>query len=326
VKVPAFWRTREFGTACVLAAMLVACEIAAQANTQTSFLLSGRLVRVLSECSFIGIAALGAAIVIISGGVDLSSGSVFGFAGIMMAWASHRQGWPAPVALATGLLSGAGVGLLNGLLIGKLRLPPFIATLGFLSIARGLSYLSTQGLTIPLDWRDAPPALFSVLGDHPGKVLLVLGVATWILLARFSWGRYVYAVGGNEEAARFAGLRVDWIKVGIYVAAAVFAALAGCAYALSYASAQVSHGRGYELQIIAACALGGVSFSGGQGTVIGAMLGAASIRLLYTLLIQLKVPGDYIEIAYGAAIILAVAVDEVRHQSVFRRWFRRKGS
>lgn len=323
VRAAAILRSREFGTACVLVVMLLACEIASQVNTQTSFIGSPRIGRVFSECSFVGIAAVGACLVILSGGVDLSSGSVMGLAGVTMAYASYHLGWPAFPSLLAGLLAGGAVGLLNGLLIGKLKLPPFIATLGFLSIARGAGYWLTRGITIPLEWRDAWPVPFGLLGDHPGKVMVVLALLASLVLARFSWGRFVYAVGGNEEAARFAGIPVPRVKIGVYVAAGLFAALAGCAYALNYAQAHVSNGRGYELQIIAACAIGGVSFTGGQGSVAGALLGAATLRLLYTLLIQLKVKGEYIEIAYGAAIILAVALDQMRQGTNFSKWFRR---
>jgi ribose transport system permease protein len=322
-----FWRTREFGTALVLAAMILACEIASRAHTGTSFILSDRLGRVLSECAYVGIAAIGACVVILSGGVDLSSGSVMGLSGVALGYAYARLGWPAPAALLLGLASGLAVGLLNGVLVGKLRIPPFIATLGFLSIARGAGYWLTRGITIPLEWREAPSPFFAALGEHAGKVMLALAVAAAAVLARFRWGRYVYAVGGNEEAARFAGLPVARIKVGVYAVGGLLAALAGCAYALHYAQAHVSNGRGYELQIIAACAIGGVRFSGGQGSVVGAVLGAAALRVLYTLLLQFQVKGEYIEIAYGAAIILAVAVDQWgRGLSLPRRWFGRARS
>jgi ribose/xylose/arabinose/galactoside ABC-type transport system permease subunit len=326
VRIPAFWRTRESGTALILAAMLVACEIATRVNTGDSFLFSGQAVRVVGESAYIGIAAIGACIVILSGGVDLSPGSVMGLGGMAMGYSYGVWGWPAPAALLLGLSTGTAVGFLNGLLVGQVRLPPFIATLGFLSIARGLNYWMTGGITVPLEWRGSPPRLFTILGEHPVLTMLALGALASVLLARFSWGRYVYAVGGSEEAARFAGLPVERVKIGVYAVAGLLAALAGCAYDLNYASSHVSHGGGYELQIIAACAVGGVSFSGGQGSVAGALLGAVSLRVLYTLLTRLKVPGERIEIAYGAAIILAVAVDQFRQGQALRRWFGRKAT
>jgi ribose transport system permease protein len=319
-----FWRTREFGTALVLVAMLIACEIAKRVNTHDSFLLTDDLPRIFKDASFVGIAAIGACMVIISGGVDLSSGSVMSLAAVTFGYLFQIFGWPGPVALFMGILSGGIIGFLNGLLVGKLTLPPFVATLGFLSIARGISYWVTGGPVIALSWRERPTALFSLLADYTPWVMLVLGAGAAVLMARFSWGRYVYAVGGNEEAARFSGLRVDWIKVGIYAAAGLFSGFAGSAMALRYGSAYVAIANGYELRIIAACAIGGISFSGGQGSVVGALLGAVTLQALETLLIQLRVQPEYIDIAYGSAIILAVALDLLRTGGGLGRWFGRK--
>jgi ribose transport system permease protein len=315
-------KTREFGTACVLVAMLLGCEIASRANAGRSFLGTAELPRIFESCSFVGIAAIGACLVILSGGVDLSSGSTMTLSAVVLAILHGPQGWPAAPALAAGLLAGAAVGLANGLLVAKLKLPPFIATLGFLSIARGLAFLLTGGISV--DLAGDASGLFAPLGRATEWTLLALAVVMGVLLARFRWGRYVYAVGGNEEAARFSGVPVDAVKAGVYAVAGLFAGLAGCAYGLRSGTAYVSMGNGYELQIIAACAIGGVSFSGGQGSVAGAVLGAATLEALRTLLIQLRVKSDYIEIAYGTAIILAVAVDQLRHGGGIGRWLGRK--
>ncbi|MBI3856456.1 MAG: ABC transporter permease, partial [Planctomycetes bacterium] len=233
-------------------------------------------------------------------------------------------GVPGPIALVAGLLSGGIIGFSNGLLVGKLKLPPFIATLGFLSIARGISYWVTGGPVIALNWRGQPSLLFKLLADQTPWVMLALGGAAAVAMARFSWGRYVYAVGGNEDAARFSGLRVDWIKVGIYSAAGLFSGFAGSAMALRYGTAYVAIANGYELRIIAACAIGGVSFSGGHGSVAGALLGAVTLQVLEILLIQLRVKAEYIDIAYGSAIILAVAIDLLRTGAGLGKWFGRK--
>jgi ribose/xylose/arabinose/galactoside ABC-type transport system permease subunit len=315
-----FWRTREFGTACVLVAMLIACEVVARARTGETYLFSAGFLRLFEECSFIGIAAIGASAVIISGGVDLSAGSVMGLASVTLAILSTTYGWPVVPALAGSLVIGSAVGLLNGLLIGYGRLPPFIATLGFYSIARGFSFLfSDTRISIP-----AESSLFAALGKYSAWTMAACAVVGSILLARFSWGRYVYAVGGNEEAARYSGLRVGAIKAGIYTVAGLLSALAGASMALKYRSGYVDLGRGYELHIIAACAIGGVSFTGGQGSVVGAILGAVTLQQLQNLLIYSGVPSDRIEIAYGSAIILAVGFDQLRHGNVLARWFRRK--
>jgi ribose transport system permease protein len=238
----------------------------------------------------------------------------------------HRL--PAPVALAAGLATGLAVGLANGALVGAAKLPPFIATLGMLSVARGLAFWVNDGDNITVAWRDAGSAFagFRLLGDYPMVAVLLLGFAASVLMARFRWGRYVYAVGGNEEAARFAGLRIGAIKAGIYAAAGLFSAAAGCTYALKYGTTLVTMGNGYELQIIAACAIGGVSFSGGQGSVAGSVIGAAILQTLYELLLQLRVPGDRIEIFYGAAIVLAVGIDQLRRGGIPARWFGRSAT
>lgn len=320
-----FWRTREFGTALVLALMLGACEIASRHHTGTGFLNFEQLGRVLRNCSFVGIAAIGACAVIISGGVDLSAGSVMGLSAVTLAHLFVNVKLPAPLALGAGLLAGTAAGLLNGLCVGKLKLPPFIATLGMLSIARGTSYWITPQ-SIPLDWEEGPEKFigFDLLGNNSVWVMVLLGALAVLLMARLRWGRYVYAIGGNEEAARFAGVRIDRTQIGIYAVAGFFSALAGCAYTLRYGSAYVALGQGYELQIIAACAIGGISFSGGQGSVTGALLGAATLQVLRELLIQLRVTDQYIDIAYGGTIILAVAVDQLRQRPFFERWLGRK--
>jgi len=317
-----FWRTREFGTAIVLVAMLLACEAAARTRTGSSYLFSDSVLRLFQESSFIGIAAVGACAVILSGGVDLSSGSVMGLSSVTLAVLATKFGWPAIPAVAGALAFGSMIGLLNGLLVGYGKLPPFIATLGFYSIARGLSFMfSDRRISIPRE-----SALFDLLGRYSFWTMAVAGAIAALGLARISWGRYVYAVGGNEEAALYSGVRVGAIKTGIYALAGFCSALAGVSLALRYGSGYVDLGRGYELEIIAACAIGGVSFSGGEGSVVGALLGAITLQQLQNLLIYLGVPADRIEIAYGSAIIVAVGLDMLRHKNVFGRWFRRNGS
>jgi len=327
VKIPPFWKTREFGVLIVLVAMLLVCEAGARINNGKSFL-GNELERVLLDFSVVAIAAIGASAVIISGGVDLSSGSTLTLSAYAMAALYVNQGTPAPVALSAGLLTGTVVGLCNGFLVGGAKLPPFIATLGMLSIARGLAFWVNEGDNITIGWKKAGEGFigFTLLGTYPMVAVLIFGLLAWVIMARFSWGRYVYAVGGNEVAARFAGLRIGWIKVGIYAAAGLFSGLAGCSYALRYGTSFVTMGNGYELQIIAACAIGGVSFAGGQGSAVGAVLGAAILQTLSEGLLHLRVREDYLEIAYGAAIVVAVWIDQLRQGDVLARWFGRKSA
>src|SRR5882672_8645290 len=193
-----FWKTREFGTAIVLVAMLLGCEIASRVNTRSSFLLSDQLPRLFQEASFVGIAAIGACLVIISGGVDLSAGSVMSLAAVTFAYSFQVLGHPGLVALVNAVLTAGAVGAACGLLVGKVKMPPFIATFGFLSIARGLSYWATGGPGISVNWESRSLFLFPLLASHTAWLMLFLGVVMSILMARFKWGRYVYAVGGNE--------------------------------------------------------------------------------------------------------------------------------
>ena len=187
-----FWRTREFGTALVLLGMLITCEVASRANTGTSFLFSSQLSRLLhQDAAFVGIAAIGACMVIISGGVDLSSGSVMSLAAVTFGTLFQMQGMPALLALLGGVVAGGLVGTANGFLIGKVKLPPFIATLGFLSIARGICYWVTGGPGLSISWREHPFFLFPMLADSTAWAMLALGVGAAVLMSRFSWGRYV---------------------------------------------------------------------------------------------------------------------------------------
>jgi ribose transport system permease protein len=292
--------------------MLLTCEVSSRFNTGASF----QLWRVLRDSSIVAIAAIGACGVIVSGGVDLSAGSTMGLAAVTCAHLYVNKNCPAAVALLSGFASGGAAGLFNGWLIGRLKMPPFIATLGMLSVARGISYWITGGPNIPFAWEARGETFFGfeLLGNQSVGVLLVLAALASIVMARFSWGRAVYAIGGNEEAARFCGLPIERVKTGLYGVAGLFSAFAGCTYALKYGTASVAVGQGYELQIIAACAVGGCSFSGGHGSVRGAVIGAITLQVLRELLLQLNVPDTLMDIAYGCTIWLAVSVDLVRQR------------
>lgn len=305
--------------------MLLACEAGARANAGTSFLTLDNLDRVLRDFSFVGIAAVGACVVILSGGVDLSAGSVMGLAAVTLGTLYVDRGVGGAAALVMALGIGGIAGAANGLLVGLVGLPPFIATLGMLSIARGASYWISGGLNVSLDWEahGEPFAVFRLLGNGSVATLVVLAIVATIALARTRAGRAVYAIGGNETAARLSGLRVERTKIGIYAIAGLASALAGCAFALRYGSASVAVGQGYELQIVAACVVGGASLSGGQGSIAGAVIGAAILQVLRELLIQFHVQDRYMEIAYGAMIVVAVTIDRLQHRRVFERWFRR---
>jgi ribose/xylose/arabinose/galactoside ABC-type transport system permease subunit len=224
-----------------------------------------------------------------------------------------ERGVPLPLAMLAGLGVGALVGLVNGLLITRVGLPPFIATLGTLSIGRGLVYVLTKGypVTVPYDYR-----AFIWLGQGyvwivpvPVIIMIVLTILGTIFLGFTAYGRYIYAVGGNSEAARLAGIPVERVKLLVYVLCSTLAALAGLILVARLVSAQPSAGLGFELPVIAASIIGGTSLMGGEGTVLGAVLGAAIMGVLENGMVLLGVSTYAQQAVTGTVIILAVALD-----------------
>jgi ribose/xylose/arabinose/galactoside ABC-type transport system permease subunit len=292
--------------------------------------------------SWMAIMALGATVVIVAGGIDISVGSVFGLAALATAAVLQRfePGAPAwqtlPAALGVALLVGLLCGLLNGLLAVLLRVHPFIVTLGTLSIFRGIALVSVPEKTLPsidaalprsftkefAGWRlDLAISGGTFVQPVPFLVMLWCALGMWWYLARAVGGREIYATGGNEEAARFAGLPVARIKVRVFALAGVLAGLAGCLSAGFYESANTATGEGYELPVIAAAVVGGASLSGGRGTAWGAILGTLIIKLIEngidivrTLdlgLFTLTMSKEYEKIVIGLAIVAAVAADRL---------------
>ncbi|MBI2933173.1 MAG: ABC transporter permease [Planctomycetes bacterium] len=308
-----FLRSREFGVVVILLAMMVALEVGYRLQTHATFFTASNLARVTHDFSFVAIAAIGATAVILSGGIDLSAGSLIGLGAASMAFCVTKKHLAPELSFAVAAAAGLGLGAANGLMHAKLGLPPFIATLGMMWIARGIAYMFAP-LAISIVWKSegAPPSvLFTVLGDHTFWLLLALTVLAMLFVTFTKWGRYVYAIGGNEEAARFSGVPVQAMKVGIYAAAGLFSAVAGAAMALRYGSAHSGTASGYELEVIAAVVVGGVSLSGGQGSPAGAVLGALALKLLKELLIAYDVQPEYIQVVYGLAIVMAVALDHL---------------
>jgi ribose transport system permease protein len=294
-----------------LAAVVVLSILLTFAND--NFLDLNNLTFVARGFSFTAIAAMGACLVIITGGIDLSVGSVMGLAGVVAAFLS-TQGYGTVIPILGALVVGAIVGLFNGVIIAKAKIAPFIVTLGTLSIGRGLVYVVTggwpmQGFTETLlflgqgFWLGIPIPVWVML------VLLV--VLTW-LLARTTFGWYVYSLGGNEEAARLSGVSTDWVKIMVYVIAGVLGALGGLLLTARLGVGETTAGLGYELDIIAAAVIGGVSLQGGVGSALGVVFGAALMGVLRNGLVLLGVTSFWQQIVIGAVIILAVLVDRLR--------------
>ena len=276
-----------------------------------SFLTATNLINVLRQISIITIIAMGSTMIIISGGMDLSPGSIAGVSGIVAAAAS-AAGMPLIVSLAGGLGVGALCGLFNGFVIAKGNIPPFIVTLGMLSIGRGMAYVLSDGKPI-----SGLSSSFLVLGRSdflgiPVPILIMAGavILTWCIMNKRVFGKHVYALGGNENAARVSGVNVDRVKIKVYTYAGLMAGLGGLVLASRIATGHPNSGDGYELDAIAATVIGGTSLSGGLGTIGGTIIGALIIGVLNNGLDLLNVSAYYQQIAKGLLIIAAVLMDQ----------------
>jgi ribose transport system permease protein len=291
-------------------------------STFTSTFLSGtNIFNILRDFSWTTISAFGECMVIITGGIDLSVGSVMAFSGLCsaMLMAAH---FPMLGAVILGIAAGSMVGLLNGMLVTKAKLPPFIATLGTLLIFRGMCYGLTGGWPV----RDLPPS-FSFFGQYyiplfglgipvPLIFVLVLGVIMSLFLIRSIWGFRIFAVGGNETAARLSGISTDRIKIMVYTLAAFLTAIGGVLMTSRLGVAAPTAASGYELDVIAAAVVGGTSLSGGEGNILGVFIGAAIMQTLRTGLVLIGVSAYWLQAIQGFVIILAITLDQLRKRRI----------
>jgi ribose transport system permease protein len=274
-----------------------------------NFLTERNIFNVLRTATFLGTVAIGETLVIISGGIDLSAGSVIKLAVLMSAILMDGKPENIAVAIAATLAMGAVVGLINGLLITKARIAPFIVTLGAYSILRGVSYTVT---TKPVG-RAAPSflRLYDLkLGPVPLLVIFLgLLIGAGIFMLRWTgFGRYLYAVGGNEQVARLSGIRIDRVKIGVYMLCSTLAALTGLLYLARSGVGDPVVGEGAELQAITAVILGGTSLFGGQGGLVGTLGGVLLMGLTNNVLVLLNVSSWYQELIQGLIIVGAVAL------------------
>ena len=273
------------------------------------FFTFNNLFNVGTQIAVIAILAFGQTFVIVSGGIDLSVGSVLGLSGIVFGWATAVAGLPLLVALALGLGAGAAAGLTNGLLITLGNLPPFIATLAMLSAARGLALVISNGR--PLNPIPQPIQTLGG-GDLFGLVPLpvILMLVMWVITIGILWstypGRCMYAIGGNEEASRLSGINVFNQKLFIYTISGLFSAVAGILITARLASAQPQAGFTFELDAIAAVVIGGASLAGGIGSGTGTLIGALILGVLRNGLNLLNVSAFWQQVVIGAVIALAV--------------------
>ncbi|MEU7042775.1 substrate-binding domain-containing protein [Streptomyces varsoviensis] len=281
-----------------------------------TFLTTQNLLNVGVQAAVTAILAFGVTFVIVSAGIDLSVGSVAALSATVLAWTGTSQGLPVWSALVLAVVTGVACGLVNGALVAFGKLPPFIATLAMLSIGRGLALVVSQGTPIPFP--DSVSGLGDTLGGWlpvPVIVMVAVGVVTAVVLARTYSGRAMYAIGGNEEAARLSGIRVKRQKLVIYALSGAFAAIAGVVLAARLSSAQPQAAYGYELDAIAAVVIGGASLSGGVGKASGTFVGALILAVLRNGLNLLSVSAFWQQVVIGVVIALAVLLDTLRRRT-----------
>lgn len=312
----------KYGIFLIFAVMVLAASILSPA-----FLSSTNLINVVRQMSVVGLIALGVTGVIVSAGIDLSSGSVVGLTAVVAASLAQDPEYSTPfypglhlpliVAVLAACVVGALVGLINGTLVAKTRIPPFIATLGTYTAIRGLALLYTGGRPIS-DLTDA----YNFIGQGdlfgvpvPIIILVIMAIVTHILYAHTKFGKYIYAIGGNEQAARVSGIDAAKYKMLIYVYASFLAGLAGLVVSSRIGSGQPGLGVGYELDAIAAAVIGGTSLSaGGIGTVAGTIVGALIIGVLNNILDLMNVSAYWQQIIKGCIIVGAVILDQLKQR------------
>ncbi|WUC05049.1 substrate-binding domain-containing protein [Nocardia sp. NBC_00565] len=280
------------------------------------FLTTNNLLNIGVQAAVTAILAFGVTFVIVSAGIDLSVGSVAALSATVLAWSATSAGVPVWLAVLLAIATGIACGFVNGVLISYGKLPPFIATLAMLSVGRGLSLVISQGS--PIAFPDSISHLGDTLGGWlpvPVLVMIVMGLITAFVLGRTYIGRAMYAIGGNEEAARLSGLRVQRQKVVIYALAGLFAAVAGIVLAARLSSAQPQAAQGYELDAIAAVVIGGASLAGGTGKASGTLVGALILAVLRNGLNLLSVSAFWQQVVIGVVIALAVLLDTLRRKT-----------
>ncbi|MFE7335241.1 ABC transporter permease/substrate-binding protein [Streptomyces griseus] len=280
------------------------------------FLTTQNLLNVGVQAAVTAILAFGVTFVIVSAGIDLSVGSVAALSATVLAWSATSAGVPVVLAVVLAIATGIACGFVNGALISYGKLPPFIATLAMLSIARGLSLVISQGS--PIAFPESVSRLGDTLGGWlpvPVLVMIAMGLITALVLGRTFIGRSMYAIGGNEEAARLSGLRVKRQKIVIYALSGLFAAVAGIVLASRLVSAQPQAAQGYELDAIAAVVIGGASLAGGVGKASGTLIGALILAVLRNGLNLLSVSAFWQQVVIGVVIALAVLLDTLRRKA-----------
>jgi len=309
------FKAREFNTLLILLLEIgfFTWYLWPEGNRSHPFLNWNNSILILKYSSIYGIAAIGAAMIIISGGIDLAPGAVIALSGVVTGMFFIGSNYPLPVSVAAGLVVGILSGLVTSALIVWVRLPPFIATLGVMGVARGLAFITTEGRYF--DFSGRLPANWRPLGIPidwlPPIVMIGLAVLFQLLMRKFQWGRSVYALGGNETAALFSGIRVGRVKTLVYTLGGLLSAVSGVVLVLVQGQGKADLATGYELDIIASAVVGGASLSGGRGSVAGTVLGTLIFGVLRNALPQIAGATFYDRLIVGVVVIVIVVIDQL---------------
>ncbi len=299
----------------VTVALIAICAVMAYV-APTAFATTENLYNITRNFAFVGIMALGMTVVIITGGIDLSVGSVMGVVAIV-AGLVLQAGYSWWMAMLAGLATGIVAGAVNGWLVAYVKLSPFVVTLGMLSIARSLAIVLSQNKMIYEFGPDAE-IVFAIGGGailgiaNPVWIMLILTTVFALILNLTTWGRHIYAIGGNEQAARLTGVPVDRVKLQAYIVCAFMAALSSVMIIGWQGSAINALGQGYELRVIASTVIGGANLMGGEGGAFGALIGAALIEVIRNSLLMAGVDANWQGAFVGIFIILAVLLEKLR--------------
>ena len=302
---------RESGIVVALVMMIIVFSL-----IDPIYLSSSNIVDIVKQSTINGLLGIGITLAIITGGIDLSIGSTFAIV-IVSVGKLLVSGVNPFLAFAIGIILGFSLGIVNGILVAKVKLQPFIATLGTMSIYRGVAYIITGGwpvLDIPENFRKALDG--DIFGVIPSSVVLlfVVGIIIWIILKYTRFGNYIYALASNEEATKLSGVNVDFNKMMAYAICGVGAALAGMVLLARLGTGEPTAGQGYELNAIAAAAVGGTSLMGGKGTMLGTILGTILLSALRVGLIVVGVDSFWQYIATGIIIVIAACFEIIQNK------------
>ncbi|CAD5372374.1 Fructose import permease protein FrcC [Rubrivivax sp. A210] len=304
----------SIGTLGPFIALLLACAVFATQSDR--FLSSENFALILQQVMVVGVIAIGQTLIILTAGIDLSCGMVMALGSIVMTKFAADLGLPGPVAILCGIAVTAGFGLINGLLVTRIKLPPFIVTLGTLNIAFAITQLYSNAQTVTevpeaMTWLGNSFALGGTAVSYGSVLMLMLYLGVWFYLRETAAGRHVYAVGNNPEATRLTGIPTERVLLGVYVLAGIFYGIASLLSVARTGVGDPNAGQTENLDAITAVVLGGTSLFGGRGVVLGTLIGAVIVGVLRNGLTLMGVQSVYQVLITGVLVILAVAIDQL---------------